>query len=208
MIIKAKHHFFIYPFFKYYTLRIIKRNFHAVKINGRYEDKDLPVLVVANHISWWDGFWLMYVNLKLLHRRFHFMMLEDQLRKHWYFNYSGGYSIRKKSRGIIESLRYSAELLQSPRNMVLMFPQGEFRSLYEQKAHFNKGIERILHYCKNNIQIIFVANLVDYFSHQKPVLFINIDEYQGESKKIKDIEMSYNDFYTKAISSQIKNAQR
>ena len=63
-----------------------------------FNDRNLPVLLISNHISWWDGFWAMYINLKVLKRKFHFMMLEEQLRKYWFFNYTGGFSVNKKSK--------------------------------------------------------------------------------------------------------------
>ncbi len=86
MIYKATHHQVIYPFFQMYTRWKIWRNFHGVIITGEYHEKDLPILLITNHISWWDGFWADYINMKLFHRKFYFMMLEEQLLKHMFFN--------------------------------------------------------------------------------------------------------------------------
>ena len=72
------------------------------------------------------------------------MMLEEQLRRHWYFNYTGGYSVKKHSRSALESIDYTAELLTDPGNVVLLFPQGEINSLYKDTFVFEKGIERML----------------------------------------------------------------
>ena len=69
MILKAKHNFFIYPFFQKYALWKIKRCFEKVHVIGEFHDRKLPVLILSNHVSWWDGFWIMYLNLKLLHRK-------------------------------------------------------------------------------------------------------------------------------------------
>ena len=102
MILKAKHNFIIYLFFKQYAEWIMKRHFGVIQILGDFQEKKLPVLLISNHISWWDGFWSMYLNVKVLKRKFHFMMLEEQLRKFWFFNYSGGFSVNKKSKTIIE----------------------------------------------------------------------------------------------------------
>ena len=202
MMIKAKHHFLIYPFFQYFTLRQLKKKFHKIEIVGKYEEENHPVLVIANHISWWDGFWLMYLNLKMLHRRFHFMMLEEQLHKHWYFNFAGGYSIRKKSRSILETLKYTAELLECVENMVFIFPQGEIKSMHDHTIMFEPGIENILNFCNNEIQIIFIANLVEYFSHPKPSLFMHIKVYNGERNNKSKLQIAYNTFYQAAIEYQ------
>ena len=205
-MLKAKHHFFVYPFFQRYTLRKMRKNFHKVEIHGQFEDKNKAVMVIANHVSWWDGFWIMYLNLKVLHRKFHFMMLEEQLRKHWYFNLSGGFSVRKSSRSLLESLDYSRELLSKTSNMVLMFPQGEIQSQHEQIIHFEKGIERILKDKEDEITLLMVANLTDYFSQPKPRLDIYIQEYREESFQLKSIQSAYQNFYNQSVEAQKRRA--
>ena len=204
MILRAKHHFFIYPFFQKYTLWKVKKIFHEVKILGELKDNNKPLLIISNHVSWWDGFWLMYLNLKLLKRKFHFMMLESQLRKFWFFNYSGGFSVNKNSRTIFETIDYTANLLSDTENMVIIFPQGEINSIHNQKISFEKGIERIIKKLKNEITILFVANLTDYFSNPKPTIFQYIKEYNYEKFNFLDFENSYQKFYSESVENQIK----
>ncbi len=201
-MLKAKHHFVIYPFFKIFTRVIIKRNFKNVYFIGDYTDNGNSVLVLANHISWWDGFWIIYLNLKKLHRKFHFMMLEEQLRKHWYFQYSGGYSVRKHSRGVVESLDYSNEVLKDRGNMIFMFPQGEIHSSYDDSFKFGVGAQRIIDRCEDGVNIVFVANMYDYFSDTKPSLYTYIESYQASELKGLDLEVNYNRFYSTCLREQ------
>ena len=202
MILKAKHHFIIYPMFKWLTMFLLKKRFSQVQIMGDYEVTKRPVLVIANHISWWDGFWIMYLNLKMLHRRFHFMMLAEQLKKHWYFQFSGAYSVKKGSRSVIESLNYTNELLKDPGNMVFMFPQGEIKSIYNDHIKFERGIQRVIRKSSDDVQVVFVANLVDYFSNPKPGLFMYIQTYSAKKIKLNDLEMEYGLFYQKSLKTQ------
>ena len=206
MILKASHHPFIYPFFRFYAFWKIKRNFHNVSISGEFNDKNLPVLLVSNHISWWDGLWAMYLNLKLLHRMFYFMMLEEQLKKHIYFNKTGGYSIAKGTRSIIETLEYTAELLSDPANLVLIFPTGKIESMHKQVHRFESGIEHILRKVTNEIQILMLVNLVDYFSHPKPELFMHIKEYKGSDFRSGTLQEEYDRFYLQCVESNIIKA--
>lgn len=206
-MIKAKHHIVIYPLFKWLTGFLLKRNFNSVNIEGIFNDNGKPVLIIANHISWWDGFWIMYLNLKTLHRRFHFMMLEEQLKKHWYFQYSGAYSVKKKSRSIVESIIYTTKLLQNSENMVFMFPQGEINSLYNNSIKFEKGVLRIIEQCSEDVQVLFVANLLDYFSNPKLNLYIYIKSYSIKYLKEYSVETEYNKFYDSVLSLQkVKNS--
>lgn len=202
MILKAKHNFLIYPFFQWYALWLIKRKFSKANIIGSFNDKNLPVLLISNHISWWDGFWAMYLNLKILKRKYHFMMLEEQLRKYWFFNYTGGFSVNKKAKSVIETLNYTSELLSDANNMVLVFPQGEIQSLHLQTFQFEKGINHILRGKEERIQILFLANLVDYFSTPKPNINIYIQEYQGLPINVESIENGYNEFYKQSVEHQ------
>ncbi len=207
MILKAKHHSFIYPFFQKFTLWKMKLNFHEVKRFGSFKDNDLPLLIISNHTSWWDGFWLMHLNLNLLNRKFHFMMLESQLRKFWFFNYTGGFSVNKNSRSILETINYTAKLLSDKQNMVIVFPQGEINSAHNQNMRFEKGIERIIAKCENEISVLFVVNLTDYFSNSKPTLFQYIKEYELEDIDINAFEKSYQLFYNQSVNSQINRTR-
>ncbi|HKJ79984.1 MAG TPA: lysophospholipid acyltransferase family protein [Prolixibacteraceae bacterium] len=201
MIIKAKHDFFIGPFIRWYVFRKMKREFHSFHFNGGLNDRKKPVLLVCNHISWWDGIWALHYNQKFLHRKFHFMMLEEQLRKNWFLRYTGGFSVRKKSRSVVETIDYSAELLTNAKNMVLLFPSGKIQSMYRNNIQFEKGVEKIIWKAKNEIQVVFMVNLIDYFSAPKPKLFCFTTEFSGAATTQK-IEEAYNLFYQDCLSRQ------
>lgn len=200
MIIKAKHT--IIPAFKLYTLWKLRSRFRNVRIIGEFKDRDLPVLLISNHISWWDGFWVMYLNMKVLKRKFHFMMLESQLRIHRISNHCGGYSVNKKAKSIIESLKYTCELLNNPKNLTLIFPQGEIQSLHNQHFEFGNGVEWILKDRGGKVQILFIANLVDYFSSPKPSVNIYIKEYEDLIYTTENLQNQYNVFYKNCVENQ------
>jgi 1-acyl-sn-glycerol-3-phosphate acyltransferase len=202
MIVKAKHNFLLYSFFTGYARWKIKRNFTSVRIIGDVERSDLPVLLLSNHISWWDGFWAMYLNLNIFRRRFYFMMLEKELRKYWFFNYTGGFSVRKKSKSILETLTYTESLLGDKKNLVLIFPHGGIQSMHQQNFQFEKGVERIIRNLAGNIHIVFMASLVDYFSNSKPSVYIHIRGFSDNDFTIENIQGRYNEFYRQCVEKQ------
>jgi len=201
MILKARHHFFYYPFFRLYAGWIIHRHFGTVVVCGEFKDRNLPVLLLANHFSWWDGFFAMYLNVNILKRKFHFMMLEEQLRKFFFFNKTGGYSVRKNSRNIIESMNYTSELLHDQQNMVLLFPQGKIETVYKDSFRFESGIGRLIEKAGDSVQILFMVNLIDYFSSRKPGLYMYISEYQGSGLDVASVQEAYNRFFRECISA-------
>ena len=128
------------------------------------------------------------------------MMREDQLLKHHFFNLTGGFSISSRPRNIIESINYSSTILDNKENILLIYPQGEINSIYQSNFQFKRGIEKIIK--DKDIQLVFSANLIDYFSQPKPSLFIYIQDYKGDFTH-KSIEEEYNKFYAKSLQYQI-----
>jgi len=206
MMIKALHHPFFYPFFRFYTLWKIRRCFSGVFIDGHYAENNLPVLMIVNHFSWWDGFWAEYLNMKLFRRKYHFMMLEKELKANMFLNKTGGYSISRGSRSVIESLDYTASLLSDNRNIVLMFPQGRFESMHLSDFRFEKGVEYVLKKVKTPVQIIFVVNLIEYYSNQKPQLTMYFREYNDPDRSSEALEKEFNRFYSGAVGKNIASA--
>ena len=200
-MIKANHKPFFVWFFKLYSKYMIKRHFHTVLWKSEVTRKNKPVLLIGNHFSWWDGFIANYINHKIFQKKFHVMMLEEQLQNRMFLNKAGAYSIRKNSRSAIEALNYTRELLEHTENLVTVYPQGKFYSVYKFPFAFETGMDSILKNTGSELQIVFYAALVDYFSHRKPVLTLGIKEYGGDSQ-IKNIEQAYNDFFEKLVYEQ------
>ena len=200
-MLRSKHHFFIYPFFQHYTRWLLKRHFRGVTIEGSFADRGKPVLLIGNHIGWWDGFWAMYLKLEVVKRRFHFMMQEDQLLRFRFFNYTGAFSVNRKSREVVESLQYAASLLHDPENMVLIYTQGRLQSLYASQFLFEKGIERILQGREGEVQLLMSVNMIDYLAHRKPTLYIYLRDYEGPFRR-EALEEAYNRFYADCLTIQ------
>jgi len=202
-MIKSQHRFFHVWFFRLFTFVKLHRHFRSITLKGRFEDQGFPVLMIGNHFSWWDGFIANYINFKILRRKFHIMMLEEQLAKRRFLNNAGAFSIKKGGRSAIESLDYSAELLQKKGNLVVLYPQGEFQSIYVRPVEFEKGIRFIASKIDQKFHLIFYAALLDYFSYTKPSLVIYILELPQEiASDPARLESEYNDFLGQCILQQ------
>lgn len=165
--------------------------------------KDKALLVLGNHFSWWDGFFIYHLNEMFFRKRFHVMMLEDQLRHHSFLRLSGAYSIERKGRKLIESLQYTSQLLEDPANMVLIFPQGKIESMHTAYIHFEKGIKRIADNCQKEIQLVFSVALLDYAAHRKPVLQVYLKEYPYHKLcSLEELEKAFNQHYQQALCCQ------
>lgn len=190
--------------FDIYALVQLNRYFNSLKFEGFFVDSGKPILLIANHFSWWDGFIQMELNKQYLKRQFHVMMLEEQLRKHMILNKGGAFSIKKNNRSAIDSLNYSVRLLHNPRNLVLMFPQGEIQSIYTRSYIFEHGLYYILKRLGENVQVVFNINLIDYYSCKRPSLTLYYQSYQFEDMQcVQTIERDFNDYANECIKKQI-----
>jgi hypothetical protein len=131
------------------------------------------------------------------------MMLEEQLVKRMFLNKAGAYSIKKGSRSVIDSVQYTIDLLRDKDNLVVIYPQGEFGSVYQSPLRFEKGIDTIVAKVQSKFRLVFYAALVDYFSYRKPSLVVYLYEVpQGPGLGSTDLEKAYNDFYSSCIKRQ------
>ena len=205
-MIKARHTSWFQSVFGIYLSWAYRRNFRSMEIIGDVKDKGMPILAIANHMSWWDGFWILSMNNKLFRRRFHVMMLEEQLRKNLFLSRLGAFSIKRKSKSASQSIRYAANLLSNKNNFFLIFPQGEIQSQHLFPFVFEKGWGRILLQKDNPIQVLMIANIVDYQSFRKPIL----RQYLYSPEKTSgfncdELEAQYNAFYQDCIQNQIRS---
>jgi len=180
---------------------MLRKSFHRLYAEVEDCQAEKSVLLIGNHFSWWDGFIGNYLSYRYFKKKFHVMMLREQLAKRMFLNKAGAFSVEKSSRSAVESILYSAEILSGTNNVLMMFPQGSIESLYHRDFEFARGIERILEKCDPKPEIVFNINLVDYFSRPSPTLFIRTRSYQGDLSA-KEIESAFNRFHLECIGLQ------
>lgn len=187
-----------------YAGPLLSRAFRPVRFLGDAKDDGLPILMLANHFSWWDGFIQYRLNRACFGRELYVMMLEEQLRKNPILNRCGCFSIRRHSRSVIESLEYCLELMHCPRNMVLIFPQGEIQSMHRSGLEFKSGLGYLLKRIDGDYRILLNVNLPDYGSGKKPCLNSYFHQLNGRDYGRLDVlERAANRFYAECKNRQI-----
>ncbi len=192
-------------FFTKYIDYILHKHFREINITGHVEHKERPILIIGNHFSWWDGFFILHLNRMVFKRKFYIMMLEEQLKHRLFLSRIGAYSILPRTKSVIESLNYTVDLLNDSKNMVAIFPQGEIESAYTSTFRFEKGLQFVLNRSASQtpIQLVFMVALVDYYSHRKPSLTIAVEEYNDfGAADAASVEDAYNEFFQRTIQRQ------
>jgi 1-acyl-sn-glycerol-3-phosphate acyltransferase len=183
----------VYAFFSWYIGRIIRNDFHRFDYNPIELDPKRAILLLANHFSWWDGFFLFYLNKVFLRKRFHIMVTEENYRTVWFLKYLGAFSVKKHSRSMIETLEYAGRLLNDPENLVVIFPQGKLYSSQVDEIAFEKGLINLINSSDKNFQYLFTAVLTDYFANRKPTVNCYLQTWEGaEFTSLQLIKSEYN----------------
>jgi 1-acyl-sn-glycerol-3-phosphate acyltransferase len=177
---EARHAAWADVVFRPYLREITRRTFEAVRLLGEAPElpRDVPLIIVANHGTWWDGFFIYLLNTVVLHRRLYIMMLEEQLRRYRFFRRLGAFGIeRGHPRSVRASLSYSAEVLMDASNCLCVFPQGSMRRLHDRPLGFKRGLESVLSMHGRAACILPVAIACEFLGERRPEAFFLADRH-------------------------------
>ena len=178
-MITAKHHPWAEVLFSKYITGLVKRHFHSLELIGGLPSLDsrYPLLIIPNHSTWWDGFFVCLLNSERLKRTLFMMMLDEQLARFRFFSLVGAYGIRPGERkAVLESLRYTAELLDCPQNAVCIYPQGEFRRFESRPLGFGRGVDSVLKIHGGPVTVVPLGIRCELLQEQRPDAFLMMGE--------------------------------
>ncbi|MBE2279162.1 MAG: lysophospholipid acyltransferase family protein [Ignavibacteriaceae bacterium] len=179
-MIKADHKKWARILFDFYIERQFKRSFSSFNlINPPPEiPEGTSVLFTPNHFSWWDGFLIDLICKKLYPSKiFHILMLEEQLKRYYFFNYLGAYSINlNDARSMIESINYTNNLLNKPDNFIAFYPQGEIQLYGLENIKLKKGFKRVLGASNANYLVVPVAFKFQFEEEKLPAIYCRFGE--------------------------------
>ncbi len=136
----------------------------------------LPMIICANHSSWWDGYVALLVSRQLRVDPY-LMMEEAQLRRYFFFSWIGCFSVdRQNARSAMQSLQYATKLLKERRGrMVWLFPQGEISPNDRRPLEFFTGAAYLVRIA-SPVLLYPLAIRIEYLAEQRPDLFISLGE--------------------------------
>lgn len=176
-MLEPKHSQLADKVFRIYLDRLFKKHFAAFhqldetpQIKANY-----PLLLLPNHSSWWDGFFVYALNQLWFKRRLFLMMLDEQLRNFRFFRRLGAYGIEPKShKSIREMITYSRSILNGEfgKNVLLcIFPQGELLPWSNKPINFKRGIDKILNNAEAHLSVLPLAMRIEMLAEQRPEVF-------------------------------------
>ncbi|MDW3193473.1 MAG: lysophospholipid acyltransferase family protein [Cytophagales bacterium] len=184
---------------------VLPRKFRKVHVHGVELKPDHSVLLLQNHMSWWDGFLGSHLCYEHFHKSFHVMVQEEQLRKFPFFRYKGAFSVKKNSREAFDSLAYAAELLNESRNLVLIFPQGRLQSMHVPDIAFEQGVFRLLQQIQGPCQVIYCSSVIEYLESFKPSIHLHLMDCGVASElDMEKLPEQVSAFHREALQKQVR----
>lgn len=176
----------------------LRKRFNKMPIAGVPVKPDHSYLLMCNHFSFWDGFLAVFLYRGLLAKAvgeenlkgIKIMVLKKQMEMNWWLKYFGCFSVEPGRASIGESLSYAAEILNTPGNVLLMYPQGNLESSHVRHIMFKEGIGEIVPKIVGNCQLLWSSNIPEYFESLKPSVYFNVldcgTNYEFDFEKLQD----------------------
>jgi hypothetical protein len=105
-----------------------------------------PLVLVANHTSWWDGLLLRDIHRALRPRApFYIVMTGTELRRFPFFRLMGAVPLDPGPASVLRMVRWLRRLvLRHPDATIAFFPQGRIWPAWRRPLGFKRGIEVVL----------------------------------------------------------------
>jgi hypothetical protein len=210
MIIKAKQIPWLIKISGPFLTWFLRRRFKKIIINEVVVKRDHSHLLMCNHFSFWDGFLAAYLCWNEIYKKqgmngFYIMVLKKQMQMNPWLKYFGCFSIAPGTTTVNESLAYAAELLNTPGNLLLMFPQGNLESLHVRDIVMKDGINHIVPEIKGDCQLLWSSNIVEYFESLRPsVYFHMLDCGTNSDFDFEQLGQKINTHHKAAIKKQFR----
>jgi chlorobactene lauroyltransferase len=162
--------------FALYNRNLFKRRFGSLRTANleflRDRDRRRPLIIYANHSSWWDGLAAFEISRATALDPF-IMMEEKQLKKLFLFRRLGAFSVKRENpKDALKSIRYAADILRERDNRALwIFPQGEILPNDQRPLNFFNGISRII----EKLEICTAVSMAiryEFLKGYKPEIFV------------------------------------
>lgn len=137
-------------------------------------DASLPVILVPNHISWWDGFLCFEVQRRLRPGSgIYSLMLERELQKFPILRRVGCFGMQPGSPPSVRRafVQFKELVATNPYRTLTFFPQGKISPIRQRPLRFLRGIDLLVKIA-GPVQCVPIGLHIEPMNHAKPSVFI------------------------------------
>lgn len=152
------------PLLRWCLLFFDRLCFRAHHWHGHLTAGTGPVVLVANHFSWWDGLWVM-LHLRQSSWQLSVPMLQHQLEKRPFLRWWGALPLHR-GRQLPQQIAACVQACSQAHQVLLLFPQGQIASAQTSEFVFEGGLLGKLLY--NGATCVFLYQCVEYGHLPRP----------------------------------------
>jgi len=190
---------------------IFRFKFNKIIIRECEIRPDISYLLLCNHFSFWDGFWLAYMVHIVFQRRnllntVYTMTLKQQMLNYKWLRNVGCFSIEPGKISVVESIQYATKVMDTPGNILFIFPQGKLESSHVRTIEMEKGIASLIPRIKAPYQMIWCSNITEYFESINQTLYMNLLDLGPEKKfDFEELKGRVNTFHQECLDALVRN---
>ena len=108
----------------------------------------LPIIIIANHFSWWDGFLIRSVKEYFCcNRQFSFFMGAEQFQTRRWMRWLGAIPMdANRPASVLKAIRKVSQLRREKGSKLFFFhyPEGQLIRPWSKQNHWRRGVELVL----------------------------------------------------------------
>ena len=169
-------------FFRFIVRGYFRRHFHAVRVSGlerclAASAGGEPLIVCANHVSWWDPMTQVLLGAEVLPQRRHFAPMDaTALERYAIFKQLGVFGVElKTARGAAQFLRAGLSVLEGG-GVLWVTPQGRFADPRERPLEFKPGLAALASRVKGGCIVLPLAVEYTFWNERLPETLIRFGE--------------------------------
>ena len=170
----------ILGFFRRIVSGYFRRHFRAVRVSGAELLATCgggPLIVYANHSSWWDPMVLVLLASELLPQRRHFAPMDaTALERYGILKRIGVFGVETQSpRGAAQFLRRGLEILNAG-NVIWVTPQGRFADVRDRPLAFKRGLAELASRVPKGCTLLPLAIEYTFWDERLPETFLQFGQ--------------------------------
>jgi len=185
--------------FSIYLHWYVRRHFHCLRVAnaGRIPPQAQPLILFANHASWWDPLTAMLLAEAILPERDHYAPMDEIALKHYsIFRPMGFFPVDNASgRGATQLLRSGGQVLSRPGSALWITPEGQFQDVRTRPIVFRPGLGALMSRF-GRLTCVPIAIEYAFWNERLPEILVNV----GEPLEIADGTMEDARTWTNLLS--------
>ena len=193
-------------FFANYLNWYVGRHFHAIRLanSPRFPRAAGPLIVYANHASWWDPLAFIVISRYFLPTASHYAPMDAAALKHYaLLRKLGIFPVEAGTRrGAAQFLRAAHEILSAPNSVLWITPEGRFTDMRTRPANFRPGLAAL---AARSGACTFLPLAFEYtfWDERLPEILINC----GQPIEVNDGHLYSNEEWSERFSAALATTQ-